>query len=97
MRKKKKIALITGITGQDGFYLTEFLISKNYIVHGIKRKAYDENNKVIIEIDKRYFRPSEVNFLKGSSKKAKNILGWQPKKNINSLVNEMIEYELKNL
>ena len=64
---------------------------------GLKEKAYDENNKVIIEIDKRYFRPSEVNFLKGSSKKAKNILGWQTKKNINSLVNEMIEYELKNL
>ena len=33
----KKIALITGITGQDGAYLTEFLLSKNYIVHGIKR------------------------------------------------------------
>jgi GDPmannose 4,6-dehydratase len=36
---KKKIALITGITGQDGSYLTEFLLSKNYIVHGIKRRT----------------------------------------------------------
>ena len=33
---KKKIALITGITGQDGSYLTEFLLKKNYIVHGLK-------------------------------------------------------------
>ena len=32
---KKKIALIFGITGQDGSYLTEFLIKKNYIVHGV--------------------------------------------------------------
>ena len=35
----KKIALITGITGQDGAYLAEFLLNKNYIVHGIKRRS----------------------------------------------------------
>lgn len=34
-----KVALITGITGQDGSYLAEFLLSKGYIVHGIKRRA----------------------------------------------------------
>ena len=34
-----KVALITGITGQDGAYLTELLLSKNYIVHGIKRRS----------------------------------------------------------
>ena len=37
--KKRKTALITGITGQDGSYLAEFLISKNYEVHGIKRRS----------------------------------------------------------
>jgi len=36
---KKKVALITGITGQDGSYLAEFLLKKNYIVHGIKRRT----------------------------------------------------------
>jgi GDPmannose 4,6-dehydratase len=36
---KKKIALITGVTGQDGAYLSELLIKKNYIVHGIKRRS----------------------------------------------------------
>jgi GDPmannose 4,6-dehydratase len=36
---KKKTALITGITGQDGAYLLEFLLKKNYIVHGIKRRT----------------------------------------------------------
>jgi GDPmannose 4,6-dehydratase len=35
----KKIALITGITGQDGAYLAEFLLKKGYIVHGVKRRA----------------------------------------------------------
>jgi GDPmannose 4,6-dehydratase len=35
----RKIALITGITGQDGAYLAEFLMNKNYIVHGIKRRS----------------------------------------------------------
>ena len=32
---KKKIALITGITGQDGSYLAEFLLNKKYVVHGL--------------------------------------------------------------
>ncbi len=36
---KKKIALIFGITGQDGSYLTEFLLSKNYFVYGVKRQT----------------------------------------------------------
>ncbi|MFT7824650.1 MAG: GDP-mannose 4,6-dehydratase [Sulfurimonas sp.] len=36
---EKKVALITGITGQDGSYLAEFLLKKGYIVHGIKRRA----------------------------------------------------------
>jgi len=37
--KNQKVALITGITGQDGSYLAEFLLEKGYIVHGIKRRA----------------------------------------------------------
>ncbi len=37
--KTNKVALITGITGQDGSYLAEFLLEKGYIVHGIKRRA----------------------------------------------------------
>ena len=39
MTDKQKVALITGITGQDGSYLAEFLLEKGYIVHGIKRRA----------------------------------------------------------
>lgn len=39
MANKSKVALITGITGQDGAYLAEFLLNKGYIVHGIKRRT----------------------------------------------------------
>jgi GDPmannose 4,6-dehydratase len=41
--KNKKVALITGVTGQDGSYLAEFLLKKGYIVHGIKRRASSFN------------------------------------------------------
>ena len=44
---KKKVALITGITGQGGSYLAELLLSKNYIVHGIKRRASSFNTERI--------------------------------------------------
>lgn len=39
MEKQHKVALITGITGQDGSYLAEFLLEKGYIVHGLKRRS----------------------------------------------------------
>ena len=47
MESKKKVALITGITGQDGSYLTELLLKKNYEVHGIKRRASNFNTQRI--------------------------------------------------
>ena len=50
MHSQKKVALITGITGQDGSYLAEFLLSKDYIVHGIKRRASTFNTQRIDHI-----------------------------------------------
>ena len=47
---KKKIALVTGITGQDGSYLAELLLKKNYIVHGVIRKSSTFNTKRIDHI-----------------------------------------------
>ncbi|MEK7095207.1 MAG: GDP-mannose 4,6-dehydratase, partial [Patescibacteria group bacterium] len=44
---KKKVALITGITGQDGSYLTELLLKKNYEVHGLIRRSSTFNTKRI--------------------------------------------------
>ena len=48
--KQQKVALITGITGQDGSYLAEFLLEKGYIVHGIKRRASSFNTDRIDHI-----------------------------------------------
>ena len=47
MKNERKIAFITGITGQDGSYLAEFLLSKNYEVHGLKRRASSFNTQRI--------------------------------------------------
>src|SRR3990167_9304259 len=54
----QKIALITGITGQDGAYLAEFLLSKNYSVHGIKRRSSLLNTD---RIDHLYQDPHDKN------------------------------------
>ena len=61
MIRKRKVALITGITGQDGSYLAEFLLEKNYEVHGIKRRSSSLNTQ---RIDHLYEDPhkNEVNF-----------------------------------
>src|SRR4029079_10724952 len=54
----KKRALVTGITGQDGAYLAEFLLGKGYEVHGIKRRASLFNTD---RIDHLYQGPQERN------------------------------------
>ena len=54
-----KTALITGVTGQDGAYLAEFLLSKGYAVHGIKRRSSLFNTD---RIDHLYLDPHEQNF-----------------------------------
>ena len=63
----------------------------------INEKAYDQNGNMIIECNKRYFRPAEVNTLLGDSTKAKRLLKWKPKHSINSLVDDMINHEIRIL
>lgn len=53
---KNKVALITGITGQDGAYLAEFLLKKGYTVHGLKRRASSFNTQ---RVDHLYVDPHE--------------------------------------
>jgi GDPmannose 4,6-dehydratase len=64
---------------------------------GIKEKCYDDKDNCIIECDREYYRPLEVDTLLGDSSKARKELNWKPKYNINSLVKEMVKMELKNL
>tara|TARA_B100000989_G_scaffold64840_2_gene44944 strand:+ start:13976 stop:15022 length:1047 start_codon:yes stop_codon:yes gene_type:complete len=65
---------------------------------GIKEKAYNEKGIAIIECDKKYLRPLDVNTLLGNSKKARKKLNWKPKIKLESIIQEMIksEYDLIN-
>ena len=62
---------------------------------GIKSKCYNDKGKCIIECDKTYIRPLEVDTLLGNSNKAKKELKWKPKVLINQLVKEMVNFEVK--
>jgi len=63
----------------------------------LKEKGIDKKTgKTIIEIDPRYFRPTEVDMLLGDASKAKEILGWEPKVKFKQLVKIMAEEELRD-
>ena len=63
---------------------------------GTQEKGYNEKGKSIIECDKNYFRPLDVNTLLGDARKARRKLKWKPSIKINLLIREMIEYEYKS-
>ena len=56
-----------------------------------------ENKKVVVKIDKKYFRPTEVEELLGDYSKAKKELKWEPQIKFEELVKEMVISEIKNL
>lgn len=64
---------------------------------GENEKGYDQNGKCIVQIDPRYYRPTEVETLLGDATKAKEKLGWTPKISFSELVAEMIREDLKNV
>ena len=57
----------------------------------------ESQNKTVISIDKKYFRPTEVDLLLGDYSNAKNKLGWEPKTNFKELVKIMIEYDFNRI
>ncbi|MDC0406917.1 GDP-mannose 4,6-dehydratase [Candidatus Pelagibacter sp.] len=63
-----------------------------WVGKGIKEKGLDaKTKKVIIEIDKKYFRPQEVEFLLGDYSKAKKILKWKPKISLDKMIDDMLQ------
>ena len=68
----------------------------NWRGKGINEKAY-LNGKVIISIDERYFRPTEVDSLLGDPRKARKELKWKPVYNIRSLAQDMVSEEFKKI
>ncbi len=71
-------------------------LKTKWVGKGLDEKLINiENKRIIIEIDKKYFRPTEVETLRGDYAKAKKELKWKPKTNFKSLVKMMIEADLK--
>ena len=68
---------------------------KGYIKSCINPDYQIEVGKEVLNIDKKYFRPTEVDLLVGDSSKAKNKLGWTPEYNINEIVADMMESDIK--
>ena len=77
--------------------LNELKIKYFWKGKGINSKCYDHIGRCIVECDKEYYRPLEVDTLLGDSRKAIKELNWRPKININGLVKEMVNHELKIL
>ena len=77
--------------------LNELKIKYSWKGKGIKSKCFDEKGRCIIECDKEYFRPLEVDTLLGNSKKARRELKWKPKYNVKSMIKEMVYEELNSL
>jgi GDPmannose 4,6-dehydratase len=65
---------------------------------GVNEKGVDrKSGKVLVEVDPRYFRPSEVDLLIGDASKAKRVLGWSPKVRFGELAEIMVEHDIKLL
>jgi len=59
-----------------------------------RKSDHLDSGQVLVEIDPRYFRPTEVDLLIGDSSKSKNLLGWKPKHTVNDLVKDMVDGDL---
>jgi GDPmannose 4,6-dehydratase len=63
---------------------------------GVEERAVDERGRVIVAVDPRYFRPTEVETLLGDASKAQRELGWTPRTSFDEMVQEMVECDLKS-
>ena len=61
---------------------------------GLNEKGFDQNNNEIVNVNEKYFRPSEVSALLGDSSLAEKELGWKPKVKIDDLISEMMKSDL---
>lgn len=71
-------------------------INLNWKGEGVDETATDQRGNVVVRVDPRYFRPTEVETLLGDPSKAKRKLGWTPKTTFHELVAEMVREDLRN-
>ena len=98
--KPDDYVVATGITKSVREFVEEAFKCVNIIIawRGKKEKEIGYNKKtkdILVKIDPNYYRPTEVNELKGDFRKAKKILGWKPKKKFKDIVKEMVLADLK--
>ena len=98
--KPQDYVLATGVTTTIRDFckmaFKEVGIDLDFIGTGVDEKGVDKaTGRVIIEVDPRYFRPTEVDLLLGDSSKARKELGWEPKYDLPALVKEMVEEDMK--
>ncbi|MFN8207221.1 MAG: GDP-mannose 4,6-dehydratase [Bacteroidales bacterium] len=62
---------------------------------GVNPSLFVKNDQVVLEVDPRYYRPTEVDLLIGDAGKAQKVLGWKPKYSLAELVKDMIQSDLK--
>ncbi|MBW2203127.1 MAG: GDP-mannose 4,6-dehydratase, partial [Deltaproteobacteria bacterium] len=63
---------------------------------GVNEKGYDQKtDRCIVEVDPRYFRPTEVDALLGDSSLAREELGWEPKTSFEEMIAEMVTHDLR--
>ena len=62
---------------------------------GVDEKGYDQDGTLVVAVDPRYYRPTEVETLLGDPTRAKTELGWEPRIGFSELVQEMVEHDLK--
>ena len=101
-KKPKDYVIATGKNHSVKQFINECVkilkLSTKWIGKGLNEKLVNKkNNQTLISIDKRYFRPAEVDNLKGNFNKAKRELKWKPKTSFKNLVKMMIESDLENV
>jgi GDPmannose 4,6-dehydratase len=63
---------------------------------GVDEKGYNKaNGEIIVEVDPKYFRPTEVDLLVGDPSKAQRVLGWKHKYTLDQLITEMVQSDLR--
>ncbi len=98
--KPEDFVLATGVTTTARDFckmaFKEAGIELEFKGEGLNEKGYDKNSgKILVEVDPRYFRPTEVDLLLGDSAKARERLNWEPKYDLSMIVSEMVKEDMK--
>ncbi len=76
----------------------EIDIDLEWVGKGVNELGKDnKNGKVLVQIDNRYFRPTEVDYLEGDASKAKEKLNWMPKISLENMISEMVQSDINSL